>query len=439
MLLALCILSAIVWRLQPARTVNGVPRLVRVSDLNPLREAQDDLFNKLHPEAHIDLDPAGGVEKVIVQCMGGVGPDLFDCSSPFDLSAYVQAGIAWDITDELKARGIDLPKLVYPSTLATSVVDGRVYGVPTNIAADGLWFHRDLLAAAGIPEHKGPWRWSEFIPIAQKLTERDVNGRATRFGFSFEWWQWMDFFKGFGARVYSRDGTRCILGSRESVEAVQLMHDLIYKYKVSSSPVEEASMATMGGFGSGSMTVFGAKRAAFALGGRWWLATLRTYPGLSLGVAESPYGTAHKFYSYGRATLINKNSPYRALALEYLLFQLGPQYNRLINAQADSISAIPAFNETSSFLHDPNHPEEAYNLVWRTVVENSEAAEASPFVSGATTTRIINEQLDLVKTNQKSPQQAMDTAAREVNAEIARTLREDPRLMARYRQIATTP
>src|SRR5450755_2596124 len=85
--LGLAVASIAVWRMQPhPRT--GVVELVRVSDLNPLREAQCNLFDSEHPGLHVTLDPSTGVDKVIVQCLGGVGPDVFDAFDPFELSAY---------------------------------------------------------------------------------------------------------------------------------------------------------------------------------------------------------------------------------------------------------------------------------------------------------------------------------------------------------------
>ncbi|MHB8635931.1 MAG: extracellular solute-binding protein [Fimbriimonadaceae bacterium] len=433
--LGLAVLSLAVWRMQP-RPRAGVIELVRVSDSNPLRLEQCDLFNRENPGVHVTLDPSTGIDKVIVQSLGGVGPDVFDAFDPFELSAYAQGGIALDITDELAKRGIDLKKIAYPGVLPTAIYQGRVYGIPTNLATDALWVHRDILEAAGIPEHKGPWTWSDFIPIAQRLTVRDAAGQPIRYGFEFEWWQWRDFFTGFGARVFSDDGTRCTLGDGPSVAAVSMMHDLVYKYHVSSTPIEDASMATEGGFGSGGMSIFGSRHAAIALGGRWWLAQLRTYKGLNLGVMEAPYGTVRKFFGYGRATLINKASPHRKEDLDFLLYQLSAGYNDLVNSQADGISAFGKFNRGAKFLHDPAHPAEADNATWRAVAEHSVGADASPYVSGQVAAQIITDQMDLVQADAKSPAAAMRDAGAQINAVIARNLAQNPNLAQQYGKAA---
>src|SRR5690348_10206992 len=88
-------------------------KLVWISDDNPARRQQIALFNKMesagkldtpgvsspHPEG-LKLDPDNsGMEKVIVQSLGGVGSDLFDCYNSNQLAAYVRSGVALDITD----------------------------------------------------------------------------------------------------------------------------------------------------------------------------------------------------------------------------------------------------------------------------------------------------------------------------------------------------
>lgn len=432
---ALCLLSLGVWSLQPPVKIDGKIRLVRVSDLNPLRQAQVDLFSKEHPGFKMELDPSSDLSKVIVQSLGGVGPDCFDSFDVNELSAYVRSGIAWDVTDELQKRGIDVRRDCYPGMVPSAEFEGRIYGVPTNIAADGIWFRRDALDAIGYSGHHGPWKWPEFIELAQKLTRRDSNGKPLQYGFIFEWWQWGDFLKGFDAPIYTPDGTRCVLDDPRAIQAVQLMHDLVYKYRVSSSPVEEASQATAGGFGSGSMSVLGSGHAAMALGGRWWLAQLRTYKGLNLGVMEAPYGTTRKTMAYGRATLINKASPNRQAALDYLVFQAGADYNNLVNRQADGISAFPKYNQTPEFLLNPDYPGEKDNAVWRDITEHAEAQAASPFVNGKKVSTIIQDQLDLVKADQKDAAAAMRDAAKQINLEIQKTLAENPSLADRYRQL----
>src|SRR5436190_23223049 len=86
--------------------------------------------------------------------------------------------------------------------------------------------------------------------------------------------------------------------------------------KVMPSPADEEAMAQQGGWGSTTMKLIGSGRLAMAVGGRWWLCTLRRYDKLRLGAVEAPHGPLRRFWRYGKSTMINKNSPHRDEALQ---------------------------------------------------------------------------------------------------------------------------
>jgi len=207
---------------------------------------------------------------------------------------------------------------------------------------------------------------------------------------------------------------------------------------VTPTPAQEAGMASVGGWGSGAITWLGAGRAAMAGGGRWWLCLLRSktdYPGLRLGVVEVQFGPVRRYAGAGGAVMINANSPRREQAFDFIRFMAGREYNDLINRQADGIAAVKRYCYTDEFLHDPAYPEEDANEVWRDVMERSVPLQASEFVSGTMTSRIMDVQLDLVRNNRKPPAEAMRTAARQVNEEIGKTLRASPALRTRYESL----
>ncbi|MBI3919829.1 MAG: extracellular solute-binding protein [Armatimonadetes bacterium] len=431
--LCLVLLSLLAWRIRPKVTEKGKIPLVWVSDDNPARREQIGLFNRLNLKYNLRLDPSNtGMEKVIVQSLAGVGPDLFDCYDGFQLSAYVKSGIAWDVTDELGKAGVDVAKDLWSAAHPTIMHEGRVYGFPTNVAVNCVWLNKDLFDKRRVPYPKGPMTWEEFIPLAQRMTIRNAQGKVEQFGLFCDWWNWQQFVLQWGGRLYSEDGTRCTLDSPEAIAGVQFLHDLIYKHHVMPSPVEEAAMATQGGWGSGTITFFGGGKGAMALGGRWWLCTLRDYKKLHLGAFECPHGPYRVSRGYGRATLINRNSPRHQHALEFLKYEAGKGYNELINHQADALAPVIRYSYTPLYLHDPEFPEEDYNAVWRDAMKFGVPDQISPFINGQAATRILNKQLDLVKNDQKSAAAALTRAAQEINKEIRKTLEKDPLLRVRY-------
>lgn len=434
-LAVLIALSLLAWKIAPRFAPTGKTDLVWVSDDNPQRKLQIAGFNAESRDCALRLDPDNsGMQKVIVQSLAGVGPDLFDTNAN-NLPVLVAADVAWDITDELKKRGVDVERDAWAATLPHVRWNGRLYGIPSNACTNALFINKKLFDDAGLPYPSGPWTWEKFLPLAQKLTVRDERGKAKQFGFLMDWWLWPQFVLQWGGQLYSDDGTRCTLDSPEAIAGVQFLHDLIYKYRVMPSPVEESAMATQGGWGSGTITQFGGNRAAMALGGRWWLCTLRKkdqFPGLSTTVAECPHYKARVFYSYGRSTAINKRSPNREKALQFLQHMTGPVYNKGINDQADALAPFKRYCEGDAFLHNAEFPEEDKNAVWAEVMSVGKPTPPSPFINAQLADRIVNKQLDLVKNDQKPVAEALKAAAREVNAEIRKTLQRNPELKKRY-------
>ena len=427
------VMSVAAWLIRPKQMQDGKIILNWTVDDNESRQEQAALFSKLYPRYDLRIDEGNmDMSKVIVQSIAGVGPDIFCCYSGSDLSAYVKAGVALDITSEINAMGIDLSNDVWNGANPCLMYDGRIYGIPNNVAVDALWFNKDLLDTGGVLYPTGPWTWYDFLPIAKKLTIRDDKGRVKQYGFMFEWRQWPMFMRQWGGRVYCEDGTRCILDRPETIAAVQFMQDLIYKHHVSPTPAQEAAMSTQGGWGSGIITLFGGGHGATALGGRYWLIALRRFKELRLGAVESPHGPCRVYHSYGKATLINRKSPRSDQALDFLKYMLRPEYNELINDQADGLGPVKECAYTARYLHNPDFPREDYNAVWRDIMQYAVAEQQSLFVNGAVANRIIEGQLDLVKNRHKTAAEAMREATRRINEEIEKTLERDPCLRKRY-------
>jgi len=112
-----------------------------------------------------------------------------------------------------------------------------------------------------------------------------------------------------------------------------------------------------------------------------------------------------------------------------------PSYNRLLNQQADGLGPIKAFCADDTLVN-PSFPEEAdYQHVFRDVMAMGRAAQTSPFVNATLVSRVVNDQLDLVRRDAKSAADAMHTAALQVNAAIEDQLAHDAELRAEYRSL----
>jgi ABC-type glycerol-3-phosphate transport system substrate-binding protein len=222
-----------------------------------------------------------------------------------------------------------------------------------------------------------------------------------------------------------------VLDSPQAIAAMQFQWDLLYKYQVMPTAAEEDSASQAGGWGSVTMKFLGNGSVATAMGGRWWLCTMRNYSHLNLGACESPHGLVRQFLSYGKATCINKKSPNREKALKFLLYMASEQYSDLVNQQADGLAPVMKYC-TDASLFNPKFPNEDFHPVFREQMARGVSEEVSPFCNTAVAERIFTAQVELIRRNAKSAEQGMKDMARMVNDEIAKNLARDPVLKAQY-------
>jgi len=431
-------LSLIAWGGRP-RVREGADRpieLTWVSDDNPARVEQIDLFRQFaaslgRPDVTARLDPGNNeVAKIVVQTVGGVGPDLFDVYGRNQLVAYAQAGLPWDVTEKARAAGIG-PEILWPSLSDGLLVDGRQYCFPTNAGPWVLFYNKEVFDRCGVPYPRGDWTWDEFLQTARRLTRRRADGRGYDsygiLGMDLLECVWQN-----GGRMFSPDGRRCVIDTPEAIEAARWFYALQNVEHVAPSPAEENAMAASGGWGQGSITLFSTGRIAMYRYGRWGLIRWRDVPGLRLGICPLPYRKVRACQLAWRATAINPKSPHRDEAFLFLRYLASRPYCEQINRSADANAAVERYCHTPLFLHDPQHPGEDFNPLWIDEMAHARMAESSLYVNPFVSDRILQSHTDLLRNGGESPEQAMRARAAEINAEIARTLRKDPELRRRY-------
>ena len=123
-----------------------------------------------------------------------------------------------------------------------------------------------------------------------------------------------------------------------------------------------------------------------------------------------PCGPSCTIPGGARSTLVNARSENQEGALLFLEYLHSAEWNNLINQQADALAPVIEYNYTEDFLYNPDHPEEDYNDVWRTALENSVPEDISPYINGQKVERILLKQTDLVRAGGKSGPAAMKTA-----------------------------
>jgi multiple sugar transport system substrate-binding protein len=205
------------------------------------------------------------VPKVLQMAASKTLPDVLMFDNP-DMQQIAAAGALTPLSD----YNIDTTGF-YPGILSAGTYDGKVYGLAPAVDMIGLFYNKDILAAAGVTP---PTTWDELKAAAKKLTTAD------RYGFAFDAdpglesaWQFLPF-------MWSNGGDETALNSPKVVEALQLWIDLVNSGSVSQSVVTWVQ--------SDLNDQFIAGKAAMMINGPWQFPTLDKVAGLNYGVVDIP-------------------------------------------------------------------------------------------------------------------------------------------------------
>jgi len=433
------------WRPQ-AGPSDKVP-LVWVSDNNPARAAQISAFNEENPSLFLSLDYGNsGLQKIILQCASGVGPDIFDYSSE-DIETYVAAGVLMDVTEEADKSGFSATKNLWPSGVNTITVNGHQYGYPCNIGTNILVYNKNVFDYFGVPYPEGILTWDQFLELAQKVStianpqpgKRPVFG-ATGLG-------WRPVFESRRGEYFGEKGDLQILNSNDLKIAFQMHKDYLFKYRIMASSVETKSMGSQGGWGGGNLNQFASGRFAMVITGHWSLiAFTQAYKQsidnlkarginpdevtdpferpLRIGAVLIPkFADMPPYYRLNaRVAGINSKSPRREEALKFLQYLAGPTYSRLLNEGTDWLPGNP---EYASLGVEPG-PESLnrVNLQKATeeAVSHGYSMRLSPYLLTSDVTRVIGAQVSRLESN---PDISIDSLLQSADSELKKLIRRN--------------
>jgi multiple sugar transport system substrate-binding protein len=158
-------------------------------------------WNAGHPDIQVKLsNPAGGdqlVSKMITAHEAENGPDIAKVEYQ-SLPALVAKGVVRDITDYTK----DTVKDYDATTLKNTVFQGKVYGVPQDVAPLMLFYRTDLFKKYGLSV---PTTWDEYAAAAKSLRTKNSKAYLTNFDANDPGW-FTGLAQQAGADWWSADG-----------------------------------------------------------------------------------------------------------------------------------------------------------------------------------------------------------------------------------------
>lgn len=148
--------------------------------LEPLHETLWQAFAKRHPGASVEytqLNPSEMGQVLQLAFRSGQAPDIHALAG---LEVPPSQLVAQDWFSPLSGFNADTPQLESALFEGATVFDGQIYSFPIFSSRQHettLWFHKELMEAAGFDPEVGPQTWEEVRQAAQAITEAG-NGRT---------------------------------------------------------------------------------------------------------------------------------------------------------------------------------------------------------------------------------------------------------------------
>jgi multiple sugar transport system substrate-binding protein len=223
-------------------------------------------FVRLHPEVTVvaqEVPYGEAVVKRLTQVAAGVAPDAITIDPPWFLPFY-ENGVLEALDPYMEAFGVSKDEYFEIPIMEFSF-DGMLYGIPNDMQPECCIFTNEaLFAEAGVDQlGSGPDAtdtWDDLRALTLALTKFDDAGKATQHGLTNSD-HYGDLLMSYaGGYVDDVDNpTKCVMGTDEAIQGVQLRLDQIYEDLSVPGPqmVDDLGTNTASLFGGGLVSMTG--------------------------------------------------------------------------------------------------------------------------------------------------------------------------------------
>lgn len=384
------------------------------------------------PLTELKLDTANRDQsKQIIQSVSGVAGDIMDMGP---LHYFVELGVLEDVTTEAKEMGFSTEQ-TFAAIEPDLTVHGRQYGFPCNVYAQMLWANKATLTRYGIPAPPRRWTVEEFESLGKQfVAAANPPDQPHRYFFANDV-PLLPLMRSTGLSMFNETLTRSTLADERFAETLRRLYKWTYDDRLLPSLADRQSFDTQSGYGGANLQLFNNGNYALLGGmGRYALIQLRKFGQLDLAVAEPPHAGFPNTATGTRCAAIYVGGQ-PDLAKYFLAYLASEDYNMQVVRDADALPPNPKYTEVEEYLRPPDYPSEwGLHEAFSEAAENiAIAAARTPFGPDATVSREFTNARDAVLVGGVSPEEAAREAAERINAVIARTVAEDPRLEEQYK------
>ncbi len=324
------------------------------------------------------------IQKVLQQASSKTLPDVLMLDNP-DIQQIAEAGALAPLGD----FGINADGYA-PGPVSAATFDGQLYGLQPGANTLAIFYHKDVLAKAGV---QPPKTWAELKTVAKKLTTGKQYGFAFNATADYEGaWQFLP-------PMWTNGGDETDLKSPQVAEALQLWKDLVDDGSVSKSAVNWKQADVNDQFIAG--------KAAMMLNGPWQIPSLQKAK-VNFGVAPFPINKPDQTSIAplgGEAWTVPEtgNDAKKAKAAE-LVKCMNTDENQMLRAKQGGL--VP----TKPALYEQYKTEVPSMAGFTDAVANARARTGKLGPKWPDTAKVIYTGMQLVLTGQAAPADAMAKA-----------------------------
>ncbi len=260
-----------------------------------MQDAFDNVFSKEHPNIKVEIVPVPhddygqGINAMIT---AGDAPDVFQYGYDTANAGFARGNL-YDWTEKA-AEEPEFVESFYGGTMSGwQTADGRIYGFPSLVNVYGVFYNKDILAAAGIEEPTADWTWDDFFAMGQKLADpannkygiyADPTMLSSAFGIACQ-----SVSEGGEHFVDKIIGTTKVTADDKFVAAAEKVKGLIADGTMIPTTYETTNM----------LSEFEAGNIGLLYYGQWEIDNLvRNCPDLNWGYASTPRGSVQATTTY---------------------------------------------------------------------------------------------------------------------------------------------
>lgn len=350
--------------------------------------------------------------KVTLGLVSGTGPDVF-WMTMYDFGSFHSNNMLLNLQPYIDAdpEAAAYMDAIWPVLRDFYAPGGQAYGFPRDFDTIALVYNVNAMQEAGLVEPaiiENIWTWDDLATYSQKLTQRTAD-EVIRWGYSTGGWgqlYWYPHLSANGGSVFSADGTRATLDSKEAIETIQFLHDLRHVYQGAPNELIED-------FPSG--------RVAMLNQGSWHLKFLSENTDFTFDVAalpRSPHTMQQGSTVHGLANVINPMSKDVEAAFAFVKFLASEEANRILG---ETGTVIPArIDAARAFFEQSDYP--ANRIAFLNAVEYADPHPATPYLSTAEWQGIANTYVDQALLGNMPVEQALAMATQIINANLTQAI-----------------